>query len=271
MRAHARVCVRMCVVALVPAHVCVRQWASDFLQYRQDDCLVPPQLLLGTRRLLDLRVILPCSRSRFLCSQSWRWLIRGSWEVPGSCAGTPERTQVCTQVCLKISVLQALACKQQTFHWATCNDQGPLSHNHNASINHIITHLCHSGPCEACRLAFCLLLLLLHAFPLLFGLLQLGRLSAAPPFAVALLLFPLQSLPAWNSCQTSARTFQQVKQVLQVLGLGLDLGLGRGRGFLRLSLFTHPQNLVFAYPGQPRSLKKYILNDTGTTPEGKER
>jgi len=59
--------------------------------------------------------------------------------------------------------------------------------------------------------------------------------------------------------------------VKQVLGqvLGLDLGLGRGRGLLRLSLFTHPQNLVFAYPGQPRSLKKYILNDTGTTPEEK--
>jgi hypothetical protein len=41
--------------------------------------------------------------------------------------------------------------------------------------------------------------------------------------------------------------------VLQVLGLGLGLGLGRG--LLRSSLFTHPQNFIFANPGQPRSLK----------------
>ena len=49
--------------------------------------------------------------------------------------------------------------------------------------------------------------------------------------------------------------------VLQVLGkvlgleLGLGLGLGRGRGLLHPSLFTHPQNFIFANPGQPRSLK----------------
>ena len=41
--------------------------------------------------------------------------------------------------------------------------------------------------------------------------------------------------------------------VLQVLGMGK--GLGRGRGLLRPSLFTHPQNCIFANPGQPRSLK----------------
>jgi hypothetical protein len=39
--------------------------------------------------------------------------------------------------------------------------------------------------------------------------------------------------------------------VLQVLGLGL----GRGWGLLRSSLFTHPQNFIFANPGHPRSLK----------------
>jgi hypothetical protein len=49
-------------------------------------------------------------------------------------------------------------------------------------------------------------------------------------------------------------------QVLgQVLGLVLQgLGRGRGRGLLRSSLFTHPQNFIFANPGQPRSLKTNI-------------
>jgi hypothetical protein len=47
-----------------------------------------------------------------------------------------------------------------------------------------------------------------------------------------------------------------VLQVLgKVLGLELGLGLGRGRGLLHPSLFTHPQNFIFANPGQPRSLK----------------
>jgi len=46
----------------------------------------------------------------------------------------------------------------------------------------------------------------------------------------------------------------QVLGLLQVLGqvLGLvlqGLGRGRGRGLLRSSLFTHPQNFVFANPG----------------------
>jgi hypothetical protein len=50
-------------------------------------------------------------------------------------------------------------------------------------------------------------------------------------------------------------------QVLgQVLGLVLQgLGRGRGRGLLRSSLFTHPQNFIFANPGQPRSLKINIF------------
>jgi hypothetical protein len=52
----------------------------------------------------------------------------------------------------------------------------------------------------------------------------------------------------------------QVLGLLQVLGqvLGLvlqGLGRGRGRGLLHSSLFTHPQNCVFANPGQPRILK----------------
>ena len=52
----------------------------------------------------------------------------------------------------------------------------------------------------------------------------------------------------------------------QVLGLGLGLGLG----LLCSSLFTHPQNFIFANPGQPRSLKINI-NDTRIIPEGKKR
>jgi hypothetical protein len=39
--------------------------------------------------------------------------------------------------------------------------------------------------------------------------------------------------------------------MLQVLGLGLGLG----RGLLCSSLITHPKNLKFANPGQPRGLK----------------
>ena len=47
--------------------------------------------------------------------------------------------------------------------------------------------------------------------------------------------------------------------VLQVLGLVLQvLGLGLGLGLLQSSLFTHPQNFIFANPGQPRSLKIII-------------
>jgi hypothetical protein len=46
---------------------------------------------------------------------------------------------------------------------------------------------------------------------------------------------------------------QALGLVLQVLGLGLGLRLGRG--LLRSSLFTHPQNFIFANPRQPRSLK----------------
>jgi uncharacterized membrane protein YkgB len=42
--------------------------------------------------------------------------------------------------------------------------------------------------------------------------------------------------------------------VLQVLGLVLGL-LVLGRGLLRSSLFTHPQNFIFANPGQLQSLK----------------
>jgi len=60
--------------------------------------------------------------------------------------------------------------------------------------------------------------------------------------------------------------------VLQGLGLGLQLGLvlgrGRGRGLLRSSLFTHPQNFIFANPGQPRSLQ---LNLYETIPEPPQR
>ena len=56
----------------------------------------------------------------------------------------------------------------------------------------------------------------------------------------------------------------QVLGLLQVLGqvlvlvllvLVLVLVLGLGRGLLRSSLFTHPQNFIFANPGQLQSLK----------------
>ena len=46
---------------------------------------------------------------------------------------------------------------------------------------------------------------------------------------------------------------------MQMLGLGRGLGRGRERDLLRLSLFTHPQNFVFAYPGQPRSLRNIYI------------
>jgi hypothetical protein len=39
--------------------------------------------------------------------------------------------------------------------------------------------------------------------------------------------------------------------VLQVLGLVPGLRRGRGRGLLRSSLFTHPQNFIFANPDNP--------------------
>ena len=39
--------------------------------------------------------------------------------------------------------------------------------------------------------------------------------------------------------------------VLQVLGLLQVLGQVLGRGLLRSSLFIHPQNFIFASPGQP--------------------
>ena len=48
--------------------------------------------------------------------------------------------------------------------------------------------------------------------------------------------------------------------VLQVLGQVLGLVLQvlvqvLGQGLLRSNLFTHPQNFIFANPGQPPSLK----------------
>jgi hypothetical protein len=43
--------------------------------------------------------------------------------------------------------------------------------------------------------------------------------------------------------------------VLQVLLQVLGLGLGLERGLPCSSLFTYPQNIIFANPGQPRSLK----------------
>jgi hypothetical protein len=69
----------------------------------------------------------------------------------------------------------------------------------------------------------------------------------------------------------------QVLGLLQVLGqvLGLvlqGLGRGRGRGLLRSSLFTHPQNFIFCQSrATPEPQNNYIINDTGTTPEGKKR
>jgi len=53
----------------------------------------------------------------------------------------------------------------------------------------------------------------------------------------------------------------------QVLGLVLQV-LVLGRGLLRSSLFTHPQNFIFANPGQPRSLK---INIYYTIPEPPRR
>jgi hypothetical protein len=49
----------------------------------------------------------------------------------------------------------------------------------------------------------------------------------------------------------------QVLGLLQVLGQVLVLVqvLVLGRGLLRSSLFTHRQNLIFANPPQPQSLK----------------
>ena len=71
------------------------------------------------------------------------------------------------------------------------------------------------------------------------------------------------------------RVLGQVLGLVLVLVLVLVLGLGLRRGLLRLSLFTHPHNFLFANPGKPRSLNIYIYiyisNDTGTTPEGKKR
>ena len=63
------------------------------------------------------------------------------------------------------------------------------------------------------------------------------------------------------------------------LGLVLVLGLGRGLGgeqggrgvLLRSSLFTHPQNFILPIPGTPGASNKYIINDTGTTPQCKKR
>jgi len=48
---------------------------------------------------------------------------------------------------------------------------------------------------------------------------------------------------------------QVLGRMFVVLGLLQVLGLGLGRGLLRSSLFTHPQNFIFANPGQPWSLK----------------
>jgi hypothetical protein len=54
------------------------------------------------------------------------------------------------------------------------------------------------------------------------------------------------------------RVLGQVLGLVLVLVLVLVLGLGLRRGLLRLSLFTHPHNFLFANPGKPRSLNIYI-------------
>jgi hypothetical protein len=61
---------------------------------------------------------------------------------------------------------------------------------------------------------------------------------------------------------------QVLGRMFVVLGLLQVLGLGLGRGLLRSSLFTHPQNFIFANPGQPRSLQ---LNLYETIPEPPQR
>jgi len=117
------------------------------------------------------------------------------------------------------------------------------------------------------QLAFCLLLLLLHAEPafLLPAAAWLGWLSAAPPFAAATLLFFAVAADLtkkrlnvrWNTPLGATGAADAGGGVGAGAGAGPWRGAGGRGGLLRSLLFSHPLNIIFRV-GQIRIYTPYM-------------